>query len=168
MIKPTIVVGFLIIMAASLLIGVYHTCFRSSKGIVFALLYSFFLGAALGLNSEVVKSFSIPPYMFAAFLLPAAVNLLVFLRPKVSELGYELQVQWKKILLNAAVMDASFFFLLKAFQLSRSTKGCGRMGSEKFPQASLNLQERVEQPFIDEERALGKNLLCRTRSTSSL
>ncbi len=116
-IKPTIVVGFLIIMAASLLVGVYHTRFRPSKGIVFALLYSFFLGVALGLNSEVVKSFSIPPYMFAAFLFPAAVNLLVFLRPNVSEMRYELQVQWKKILLNAAVMDASFFFLLKAFQL---------------------------------------------------
>ncbi len=116
-IKPTIVVGFLIIMAASLLIGVYHTRFRPSKGIVFALLYSFFLGVALGLNSEVVKSFSIPPYMFAAFLFPAAVNLLLFLRPKVAELRYELHVQWKKILLNAAIMDASFFFLLKAFQL---------------------------------------------------
>ncbi len=59
-IKPTIVVGFLIIMAASLLIGVYHTCLRPSKGVVFALLYSFFLGVALGLNSAVVKSFSIP------------------------------------------------------------------------------------------------------------
>jgi drug/metabolite transporter (DMT)-like permease len=84
---------------------------------VFALLYSFFLGVALGFNSEVVKSFSIPPYMFAAFLFPALANLLIFLRPKGAELRYELQVQWKKILLNAAVMDASFFFLLKAFQL---------------------------------------------------
>lgn len=84
---------------------------------MFALLYSFFLGAALGFNSEVVKSFSIPPYMFAAFLFPAAVNLFVFLRPKVAEMRYELKVQWKVILLNAAVMDASFFFLLKAFQL---------------------------------------------------
>jgi drug/metabolite transporter (DMT)-like permease len=116
-IKLTLVVGFLIIMAASLLIGLYHTRFRLSKGMVFAFLYSFFLGTALGLNSEVVKSFSIPPYMFAAFLFPAAANLLLFLRPKVAELRYELQVQWKKILLNAAVMDASFFFLLKAFQL---------------------------------------------------
>jgi len=116
-IKPTIVVGFLIIMVASLLIGLYHTRFRPSKGIVFALLYSFFLGAALGLNSEVVKSFSIPPYMFVAFLFPAAVNMIVFLRPKVEELRYELRMQWKAILLNAAVMDASFFFLLKAFQL---------------------------------------------------
>ena len=116
-IKPTIVVGFLIIMAASLLIGLYHTRFRPSKGMLFALLYSFFLGVALGFNSEVVKSFSIPPYMFAAFLFPAAANLLLFLRPKVAELRYELQVQWKAILLNAAVMDASFFFLLKAFQL---------------------------------------------------
>ena len=116
-IKPTIVVGFLIIMVASLLIGLYHTRFRPSKGIVFALLYSFFLGAALGLNSEVVKSFSIPPYMFVAFLIPAAINIFVFLRPKVEELRYELRMQWKAILLNAAVMDASFFFLLKAFQL---------------------------------------------------
>ena len=116
-VKPTIVVGFLIIMAASLLIGLYHTRFRPSKGIVFALLYSFFLGAAVGLNSEVVKSFSIPPYMFVAFLFPAAVNMFVFLRPKVEELRYELRMQWKAILLNAAVMDTSFFFLLKAFQL---------------------------------------------------
>ena len=116
-IKPTIVVGFLIIMAASLLTGLYHTRLRPSKGIVFALLYSFFLGAALGLNSEVVKSFSIPSYMFAAFLFPAVVNLLIFLRPKVAEMRYELKVQWKAILLNAGVMDASFFFLLKAFQL---------------------------------------------------
>jgi drug/metabolite transporter (DMT)-like permease len=116
-INPTIVIGFLIIMAASLLIGVYHTRLRPSKGMVFALLYSFFLGVALGFNSEVVKSFSIPPYMFAAFLFPALANLLIFLRPKGAELRYELQVQWKKILLNAAVMDASFFFLLKAFQL---------------------------------------------------
>ncbi len=116
-VKPTIVVGFFIIMAASLLVGLYHTRLRPSKGVVFALLYSFFLGAALGFNSEVVKSFSIPPYMFAAFLFPAVVNLLVFLRPKVTELRYELKVQWKVILLNAAVMDASFFFLLKAFQL---------------------------------------------------
>jgi drug/metabolite transporter (DMT)-like permease len=115
-IKPTIVVGFFIIMGASLLIGLYHTRLRPSKGVVFALLYSFFLGAALGFNSEVVKSFSIPPYMFAAFLFPAAVNLFVFLRPKVAEMRYELKVQWKVILLNAAVMDASFFFLLKAFQ----------------------------------------------------
>src|SRR6266571_5007625 len=106
-----------IIVVASLLIGLYHTRFRPSKGIVFALLYSFFLGAALGLNSEVVKSFSIPPYMFVAFLIPAAINMFVFLRPKVEELRYELRMQWKAILLNAAVMDASFFFLLKAFQL---------------------------------------------------
>jgi drug/metabolite transporter (DMT)-like permease len=116
-IKPTIVVGFLIIMAASLLIGLYHTRLRPSKGMVFAFLYSFFLGAALGLNSEVVKSFSIPSYMFAAFLFPAVVNLLIFLRPKVAEMRYELKAQWKAILLNAGVMDASFFFLLKAFQL---------------------------------------------------
>ncbi len=116
-IKPTIVVGFIIIMAASLLIGLYHTRLRPSKGMVFAFLYSFFLGAALGLNSEVVKSFSIPSYMFAAFLFPAVVNLLIFLRPKVAEMRYELKVQWKAILLNAGVMDASFFFLLKAFQL---------------------------------------------------
>jgi len=116
-IKPTLVVGFLIIMAASLLVGVYHTRFRPSKGVVFGLLYSFFLGAALGFNSEVVKRFSIPPYMFVAFLFPAAVNMFVFLRPKVEELRYELRMQWKAILLNAAVMDASFFFLLKAFQL---------------------------------------------------
>jgi uncharacterized membrane protein len=55
--------------------------------------------------------------MFVAFLFPAAVNMFVFLRPKVVELRYELRMQWKAILLNAAVMDASFFFLLKAFQL---------------------------------------------------
>jgi drug/metabolite transporter (DMT)-like permease len=116
-IKPTVVVGFLIIMSASLLIGLYHTRFRPSKGIVFALLYSFFQGVALGFNSEVVKSFSIPSYMFAAFLFPAVANLFVFLRPKGAELRYELKVQWKKIMLNAAVMDASFFFLLKAFEL---------------------------------------------------
>jgi uncharacterized membrane protein len=30
---------------------------------------------------------------------------------------HEFHAQWKKILLNAAVMDTSFFFLLKAFQL---------------------------------------------------
>ena len=35
--------------------------------------------------------------------------------------------------------------------LSRSTTGCGRMGSEKFLKAALNLQERVEQLFSDEE-----------------
>ena len=116
-IKPTLVIGFLIIIATSLLIGVYSTRFRLSKGIVFALLYSFFLGVALGFNSEVVKSFSIPPYMFVAFLFPAVVNLLLFLRPKRAELRYELRVQWKAILLNAAVMDVSFFCLLKAFQL---------------------------------------------------
>ncbi len=116
-IRPTIVVGFLIVMFASLLVGLYHTRFRPSKGIMFGLLYSFFLGVALGLNSEVVKSFSIAPYMFAAFLFPALANLFIFLRPKRAELRYELKSQWKKILLNAAVMDASFFFLLKAFQL---------------------------------------------------
>jgi serine/threonine protein kinase/drug/metabolite transporter (DMT)-like permease len=116
-IKSTIVVGFLIVMFASLLVGLYHTRFRPSKGIIFGLLYSFFLGVALGLNSVVVKSFSIAPYMFAAFLFPAITNLYIFLRPKVAELRYELKVQWKKILLNAAVMDASFFFLLKGFQL---------------------------------------------------
>src|SRR5207253_6869789 len=82
-IKLTVVVGFIIIMAASFLIGFYKTYFRPSKGVVFALLCSFFTGAALGFNSEVVKSFSIPPYMFAAFLFPAIVNLFVFLRPKV-------------------------------------------------------------------------------------
>src|SRR5437763_1842698 len=116
-IKLTIIVGFLIIMLASLLIGLYHTRFRLSRGIVFGLLYSFFLGVALGFNSEVVKSFSIPPYMVAAFLFPAVANMLIFLRPKRAELRYELKMQWKNILLNAAVMDASFFFLLKAFQL---------------------------------------------------
>ena len=116
-IRPTIVLGFLIVMFASLLVGLYHTRFRPSKGIIFGLLYSFFLGVALGLNSEVVKSFSIAPYMFAAFLFPALANLFIFLRPKRAELRYELKLQWKKILLNAAVMDASFFFLLKAFQL---------------------------------------------------
>ena len=84
-IKTTIVVGFFIIMAASLLIGLYHTRLRPSKGVVFALLYSFFLGAALGFNSEVVKSFSIAPYMFVAFLLPAAVNLFIFAMPKDAE-----------------------------------------------------------------------------------
>lgn len=116
-INPTIVIGFLIIMAASLLIGLRYMRVRPSKGIIFALLYSFFQGVALGFNSEVVKSFSIPPYMFAAFLFPAIANLFIFLRPKVAELRHELRVQWKKILLNAAVMDISFFFLLKAFEL---------------------------------------------------
>lgn len=117
LIKPTIVIGFIIIMLASFFIGFYKTNFRPSKGVVFALLCSFFTGAALGVNSEVVKSFSIPPYMFAAFIFPAVVNLFVFLRPTRSELRYELRTQWKGILLNALVMDASFFFLLKAFQL---------------------------------------------------
>src|SRR5258708_14273454 len=98
-IKPTIVIGFLIIIAASLLIGLYHTRLRPSKGMVFALLYSFFLAAALGLNSEVFNSFSIPSYIFAAFLFPAVLNLLIFLRPKVAERRYELNVQWKSILL---------------------------------------------------------------------
>ncbi len=116
-IHSTIVIGFLIIMTASLLIGLHYMRVRPSKGIIFALLYSLFQGVALGFNSEVVKSFSIPPYMFAAFLFPAIANLFIFLRPKVSELRYELRVQWKKILLNAAVMDISFFFLLKAFEL---------------------------------------------------
>ena len=55
--------------------------------------------------------------MFAAFLFPAVTNLFIFLRPKVAQLRYELRVQWKKILLNAVVMDVSFFFLLKGFQL---------------------------------------------------
>ena len=104
-------------MLASFLIGFYKTKFRPSKGVVFALLCSFFTGAALGFNSEVVKSFSIPPYMFAAFIFLAVVNFFVFLRPKVSEMRYELKTQWKAILLNAVVMDASFFFLLKAFQI---------------------------------------------------
>lgn len=117
MLKPTIVIGFLIIMLASFLMGFYKTHFRPSKGVVFALLCSFFTGAALGVNSEVVKSFSIPPYMFAAFLFPALINLFVFLRPTGSQLRYELHTQWKAIVLNAVVMDASFFFLLKAFQL---------------------------------------------------
>ncbi len=116
-IHSTIVIGFLIIMTASLLIGLHYMRVRPSKGIIFALLYSLFQGMALGFNSEVVKSFSIPPYMLAAFLFPAIANLFIFLRPKVSELRYELRVQWKKILLNAAVMDISFFFLLKAFEL---------------------------------------------------
>jgi drug/metabolite transporter (DMT)-like permease len=117
LIKPTIVIGFIIIMLASFLVGFYKTNFRPSKGVVFALLCSFFTGAALGVNSEVVKSFSIPPYMFAAFIFPAVINFFVFLRPTGSELRYELHTQWKAILLNALVMDASFFFLLKAFQL---------------------------------------------------
>lgn len=116
LIKPAIVIGF-IIMLASFLIGFYKTNFRPSKGVVFALLCSFFTGVALGVNSEVVKSFSIPPYMFAAFIFPAVVNLFVFLRPTRSQLRYELKTQWKVILLNALMMDASFFFLLKAFQL---------------------------------------------------
>jgi drug/metabolite transporter (DMT)-like permease len=115
--KPTILVGFLIIMLASFFIGVYHMNFRPSKGVVFALLCSVFTGAALGYNSVVVKSFSIPPYMFAAFFFPAIVNWLVFLRPKGAELRYEFHTQWKAILLNAVVMDASFFCLLKAFQM---------------------------------------------------
>jgi drug/metabolite transporter (DMT)-like permease len=116
-ITPLILAGFLIIMLASMLIGVFHTGLRFSRGMVFGFLYSFFLGVALGFNSEVVKSFSIPAYMVAAFLFPALANQLLFLRPKRAELRYELQVQWKKILLNAVVMDASFFCLLKAFQL---------------------------------------------------
>jgi drug/metabolite transporter (DMT)-like permease len=97
--------------------GLHKTNVRPSKGVLFALLCSFFTGAALGFNSEVVKSFSIPPYMCAAFLFPALVNWLVFLRPKVAELRYELHTQWKAILLNAVVMDASYFCLLKAFQM---------------------------------------------------
>lgn len=116
-IKATIIAGFLIIMLASLLIGVFHMRLQFSKGMAYGFLYSLFLGVALGFNSEVVKSFSIPPYMVAAFLFPALANLLIFLRPKRAELRYELRVQWKKILLNAAVMDASFFCLLRAFQL---------------------------------------------------
>ncbi len=119
-ITPTVVVGFLIIMAASLLIGGYHTGLRLSKGVVFALLCSFFRGVVLGFNSEVVKSFSIGPNMFVGFLFPALVSLLILLRPKKSELRYELQVQWKKILLNAAVLDVYYFFLLKAFQLGNT------------------------------------------------
>ena len=51
------------------------------------------------------------------FLFPALVSQLFLLRPKRAELRYEIQTQWKKILLNAVVMDAYYFFLLKAFQL---------------------------------------------------
>lgn len=116
-ITPTIVVGFFIIMAATLLIGGYHTRLRPSKGVVFALLCSCLRGVVLGFSGEVVKSFSIGPNMLAGFLFPALFSLLVLLRPKKSELRYELQVQWKKILLNAAVLDVYYFFLLKAFQL---------------------------------------------------
>ena len=64
-----------------------------------------------------VKSFSNPPYMCAAFLFPAAINLLIFLRSNVVEMRYELKMQGGVILLNAAVLNTSFFFLLKAFQL---------------------------------------------------
>jgi uncharacterized membrane protein len=112
-----VIFGFFFIMAASLLIGMYKTNFRPSKGIVFAFLYSFCTGAALGVDSGVIKHFSIPPYMLAAFLFPAIINLFIFLRPKRSEMQYEFKKQWKMILLNAAAMDASYFFLLKAFQL---------------------------------------------------
>jgi len=116
-ITPMVVIGFLIIMATSLLIGGYHTGLRPSKGVVFALLCSFFRGVVLGFNSEIVKSFSIAPNMFVGFLFPALFSLLILVRPKKSELRYELQAQWKKILLNAAVLDVYYFFLLKAFQL---------------------------------------------------
>lgn len=117
LIRLSIVGGFLIIMAASFLIGFYKTKFRPSRGVAFAIFSSFFSGAALGFNSEVVKSFSIPLYMFVAYLFPALINFFVFLRPKVSELQHELQVQWKAILLNAVVIDISYFCLLKAFQI---------------------------------------------------
>lgn len=117
LIKPSIFVGFTIIMAASFLINFYKTKFRPSKGVVFALLSSFFTGAGLGFNSEVVKSFSIPLYLFVAFIFPALVNFFIFLRPKVSEMQYELKAQWKAILLNAAVIDIALFCLLKAFQI---------------------------------------------------
>jgi uncharacterized membrane protein len=116
-ISSMVIFGFLLIMTASLMIGMYKTNFRPSKGIVFAFLYSFCTGAALGVDSGVIKHFSIPPYMLAAFLFPAIINLFIFLRPKRSEMQYELKKQWKMILLNAAAMDASYFFPLKAFQL---------------------------------------------------
>ena len=119
LVKPSIVVGFIIIMVASFWIGFYRTQLKPSKGVIFALLSSFFSGAALGLNSEIVKSFSIPLYMFVAYIFPALVNFFIFLRPKVSEVHYELKTQWKAIFLNAVVIDISYFFLLKAFQTGK-------------------------------------------------
>ncbi len=121
-INLSIAIGFIIIIAASLLAGFYKTSFKPSKGVVFGLLTAFFSGTALGFNSEVVKSFSVAPYMFAAFVFPAIVNFFIFLRPKLSEIRYELTVQWKAILLNAAVIDLGYYFLLKAFQMGNITQ----------------------------------------------
>jgi len=72
----SIVVGFVLIMAASFLVGFSTTQFKPSKGVVFGLLTAFFSGVALGFNSEVVKSFSVVPYLFAAFVFPALVNFV--------------------------------------------------------------------------------------------
>jgi drug/metabolite transporter (DMT)-like permease len=118
----SIVGGIVLIIAASLLVGFSPMQFKPSKGVVFGLLTAFFSGVALGFNSEVVKSFSVALYLFAAFVFPALVNFFVFLRPKVTELTYELHVQWKVIVLNAAVIALGYFFLLKAFQLGNLTQ----------------------------------------------
>lgn len=117
-----IIVGFIVIMMAIFLVGFYKTRLKPTRGVIFALLSSVFTGIALATNTEVVKSFSIPVYMFVVYLFPAIVNQFLFLRPKLSEIRYEIKMQWKLILLNAAVIDIGYFFFQKSFQIGTTSQ----------------------------------------------
>lgn len=111
------VAGFFIIIFAASFISFYKTKLKPSKGVIFGFISSLFAGLALACNAAIANSFSISALMFFSFLLPAIINFFVFFRPKGEHFIYELKIQWKTIILNAIIIDLSYFFYIKSFQI---------------------------------------------------
>lgn len=114
--KLTTLIGFAIIIFAAYIMGFHRTKLRISRGVIFGFLSAAAFGVALAFNGKIANDFSITSYMFFAFFFPAIINIFIFLRPKHVHIRYELSKQWRLILLNAFLADASYFFLIKAFQ----------------------------------------------------
>lgn len=110
------ITGFLCILFTSFFISFYKSNLKPSKGILFGFISACFTGLAIACNAAIVNKFSIPFYMFIAFLVPAIFNFFIFFRPKIEQVTYEIKVQWKIIVFNAFIIDLSYFFFLKSVE----------------------------------------------------
>ncbi len=112
-----VIVGFILIICASLLSGFYMTKFKPSKGVVYFLLSLFFEGIAFGLSIPVTKIYSSFIYIATCFTIPGLINFFIFLRPRVSHLQYEINVQWKTIIACAVIVDLVYVFEYAALKI---------------------------------------------------
>lgn len=111
------ILGFILIISASFLSGFYKTGFKPSQGVYYYLLTMLFQGIAFALSVPVTKV--IPSYLYIAtgFTIPGLLNLFFLLKPKFSEIEYEIKKQWKILLVCALIIDLYYIFLFAALKI---------------------------------------------------